>query len=355
MSLITRGYAAAARPVLFRLGGGDPESAHHGTLRALSRVQRHPALLSGVHRLLLADQSPRRLFGVTFPNAVGLAAGMDKDGLALKAWSAMGFGFTEVGTVTARPQPGNEPPRLFRLKESQALINRMGFNNAGATALASRLTELGRLPTPLGISLGKSKVTPVEDAVGDYLTSLRLLAVHADYVAVNVSSPNTPGLRALQEREPLTELLDALTTEADSLAPAGRPVPVLVKIAPDLADDAIADLLQVCTDTGVAGVIATNTTLGRSGIAPRDMSVESQTGGLSGAPLTVRAREVVRFVSGHTDLPVIGVGGIMSVADGLALLDAGASLLQLYTGFIYAGPGLVRDLVQAIAVRDRSS
>ena len=353
MDLISAGYAALARPVLFRMGGGDAEVAHHRTLAALAAAGRRPAALAAVGRLLRADRSPRRLFGVSFPSAVGVAAGIDKDGVALKAWPAMGFGFTEVGTVTSVAQPGNDRPRLFRLPDSQAIVNRMGFNNNGAAALAATLTDTGSLPTPLGISLGKSKVTPVEDAVEDYLNSLRLLHSLADYVAVNVSSPNTPGLRSLQDRGPLTELLGALTGAARTLAASGRPVPILVKIAPDLTDQAIGEVLQVCADCGVAGVIATNTTLRRDGIAPSDRAPAEEAGGLSGAPLTVRAREVVRFVATQTELPVIGVGGIMSAVDGLALLDAGASLLQLYTGFIYAGPGLIRALNQAIADNDR--
>jgi len=348
------GYRAV-RPVLFRLGHGDPEVAHHRTLGWLAAVSRHPAALASVRTLLAADTAPRRVFGITFPNPVGLAAGMDKDGVALPAWPALGFGFTEVGTVTAQAQPGNERPRLFRLPASRALVNRMGFNNAGAAALAARLAVLGPLPRPLGISIGKSKVTPVENAVEDYLTSARLLAPHADYLAVNVSSPNTVGLRTLQDRGPLTELLGALTAASSAASAAGRAVPVLVKIAPDLGNAAIGELLQVCTDTGVAGVIATNTTLDRDGLATDDVTVGWEQGGLSGAPLTRRARDVVAFIAARTDLPVIGVGGIMTPDDGLAMLDAGAALLQLYTGFVYAGPGLVQTLNRRIVADDGRS
>ncbi len=348
-------YRRLARPVLFRLGAGDAETAHHTTLSWLSAVARQPAALRALARLMAHHPAPRTVFGVDFPSVVGLAAGMDKDGVALKAWPALGFGFTEVGTVTAQAQPGNDRPRLFRLRESAAIVNRMGFNNAGADALAARLGRVGRLPTPLGISLGKSKITPVDKAVQDYLTSLRALHSYADYIAINVSSPNTAGLRSLQDKGPLTELLGALTAEAAALTKpwvrGARVVPVLVKIAPDLTDGAIAEVLQVCHDTGAAGVIAANTTLGRNGLRGNDNAVGAQSGGLSGAPLTVRVREVVAFVAGHTDLPVIGVGGIMTPADGLALLDAGASLLQLYTGFIYSGPGLVRGLNRVIAGR----
>lgn len=269
---------------------------------------------------------------------VGLAAGMDKDGVALKAWPAFGFGFVEVGTVTRHAQPGNPRPRLYRLPASEAVINRMGFNNAGAAALADRLRTLGPLRVPLGISIGKSKVTPVDEAVEDYRWSLRALAPYADYFAINVSSPNTPGLRGLQDRAALSSLLGALSGESS--------VPLLVKIAPDLTDDAISELLEVCEEHRVAGLIATNTTIGREGLAPAEVPVGAQPGGLSGRPLAARALSVVTFVAKHTDgrLPIIGVGGIHSVDDAARMLDAGASLIQLYTGFIYRGPGLVRAI-----------
>jgi dihydroorotate dehydrogenase len=248
---------------------------------------------------------------------------------------------------------------MFRLPRSGAVINRMGFNNGGADALAARLAALGGIGVPLGISLGKSKITSVNDAVGDYLTSLRAVYPYADYIAVNVSSPNTPGLRTLQDRGPLDELLAALTAEAGSLAwneherPGHRhgPVPVLVKIAPDLTDDAIGDLLDVCVDRGIAGLIATNTTVSRPGIDPAEARLATESGGLSGRPLGPRALEVVRFVTGRCDLPVIGVGGIGSAEDGLRMLDAGASLLQLYTGFVFGGPPLLTALNRAIAAR----
>ncbi len=272
---------------------------------------------------------------------------MDKDGRALPAWPALGFGFVEVGTVTAHAQPGNERPRLFRLRESGAIINRMGFNNAGAEALAARLAALGPLPVPLGISLGKSKVTPIEDAVDDYVTSLRALRGYGDYFAVNVSSPNTPGLRSLQDAGALGALLTALRRElAATDAGAGRTPKMLVKIAPDLDDSAIAELVGVALAAGVAGLIATNTTLARYGLVGSDRARAGETGGLSGQPLAQRAREVVAFVHKETggDLPIIGVGGISSVADATAMFDAGASLIQLYTGLIYHGPGLVKRI-----------
>ncbi|HEY2792986.1 MAG TPA: quinone-dependent dihydroorotate dehydrogenase, partial [Micromonosporaceae bacterium] len=258
------------------------------------------------------------------------------------AWPALGFGFIEVGTVTAQAQPGNDRPRLFRLRESEAIINRMGFNNHGAAALASRLRALGPLPVPLGISLGKSKVTPIEDAVEDYVTSLRLLDGLGSYFAVNVSSPNTPNLRKLQDADQLSGLLTALR--------AATTTPILVKIAPDLTDDALAELLAVCQSAGVAGLIATNTTLSRNGLVGADTARASEAGGLSGRPLTARAREVVAFVHKETGgaLPIIGVGGIGSADDALAMIDAGASLVQVYSGLIFQGPALVRSINKAL-------
>ncbi|MFI6762122.1 quinone-dependent dihydroorotate dehydrogenase [Micromonospora sp. NPDC050417] len=331
-------FERVVRPGLFRLGGGDAETAHEWTLRRLAGLSRRPAALAAL-RSAYAVAAPRRVFGLDFPNPVGLAAGMDKNGVALPAWPALGFGFVEVGTVTAHAQPGNPRPRLFRLPQSSAVINRMGFNNAGARALADRLAGSRPLGVPLGISLGKSKVTPLDEAVADYLASYRALRDHGDYFAVNVSSPNTPGLRALQDREHLDALLEALVGEK----------PVLVKIAPDLTEPAIAELLAVCLDRGAAGVIATNTTLGRGGLAAADVPRSAEAGGLSGGPLTARAREVVSFVHRETGgrLPVIGVGGIMCPDDANRLFDAGASLVQLYTGFIYRGPGLARAIARA--------
>jgi dihydroorotate dehydrogenase len=339
-------YTRLIRPVLFRIGSGDAEAAHEFTLRALARVSAVPAALAPLRRWF-AVPAPRTVFGVRFPNPVGLAAGMDKNGVALRGWAALGFGHVEVGTVTWHSQPGNPKPRLYRLPASGALINRMGFNNAGARALAERLRALGPLPVPLGISIGKSKVTPVPDAVADYRSSLRELYPYGDYFAVNVSSPNTPGLRGLQDRALLADLLGGLRDEAASLT--GPAKPLLVKIAPDLTDQAIGEVLEVCAEFGVAGLIATNTTLARDGVDPADTAVATQAGGLSGRPLTKRALGVVEFVHRETGgaLPVVGVGGITTVDDALRMLDAGASLVQLYTGFIYAGPGLVRSVSRA--------
>lgn len=311
------------RPALFGIGGGDAETAHETALRWLAAASRRPALLAALSRRY-AVPAPVRLFGVDFPNPVGLAAGMDKDGMALPAWPALGFGFVEVGTVTWHPQPGNDRPRLFRQPGREAIVNRMGFNNQGARALVRRLSEAGPRRVPLGISLGKSRVTPLAEAVADYVASYEALRDHGDYLAVNVSSPNTPGLRTLQDRAHLDALLAALCT-GDK--------PILVKIAPDLTDHAVAELLQVCADRGAAGVIATNTTA-------------TPSGGLSGRPLADRAREVVAFVARHCDLPVVGVGGITSTDDAARMFDAGASLVQLYTGFVYHGPHLVRSVAR---------
>ena len=330
-------FERAVRPVLFRLGGGDAEKAHEFTLQRLAGVARRPRTLA-LLRSRYAASAPVEAFGVRFPNPVGLAAGMDKNGVALPAWPALGFGFVEVGTVTAQAQPGNDRPRLFRLRDSEAIINRMGFNNAGAAALAARLEALGPLGVPLGVSLGKSKVTPLEEAVQDYLTSYNLVQPYADYIAVNVSSPNTPGLRALQDKSALAALLGALVGKT----------PVLVKIAPDLTDSAISELLEVCLSAGAAGLIATNTTLARDQLAAADQPRAGEAGGLSGRPLTERARKVVHFVHEETGgaLPIIGVGGIIEPDDAARLFDAGASLVQLYTGFIYKGPALVKAVAR---------
>lgn len=340
-------YRRVARPLLWR---ADVETAHHGAVVAAQLLGatwpgRAATSLGGYAVGPAAPPEPVELLGLRFPHRVGLAAGMDKDGRGVATWGALGFGHVELGTVTALPQPGNPRPRLVRLPESRAVINRMGFNNQGVHALADRLRAAraaGLVRVPVGVSIGKSKVTPVEDAVQDYLTSVAALEGLADYLAVNVSSPNTPGLRSLQDAGPLAELLTAV------VGAAGR-VPVLVKLAPDLSDAALDEALDVALAAGVAGVIATNTTLSREGVAPRERTrAEAEAGGLSGAPLTLRAREVVRHVAAHTDVPVIGVGGVMSGDDARALVDAGASLVQLYTGLVYAGPTLVADAVDAV-------
>ena len=347
--IIDLGYRGVLRPLLFRAYDGDPERVHEQTLAAIARIGRSRPALAAVARLCARHRAPATVAGIQFPGLVGLAAGMDKDGVGIRTWNSLGFGFVELGTVTAQPQSGNDKPRLFRLPESSAIINRMGFNNLGAAALAERLAaaEVSRgnlaVGIPIGISVGKTKKVALAEAVEDYLASLRTVARYADYLAINVSSPNTPGLRSLQDARALAELVSALVNEAWRLAAGAVPVPIFVKLAPDLTEAALEEVVGVCTEVGAEGLIATNTTLDRDGIAP-DQPLAAEAGGLSGAPLARRARQVVRFLAGRTTLPIIGVGGIMSRDDGQAMLDAGASLLQIYTGYVYAGPSLVNDL-----------
>lgn len=340
-------YRRVVRPLLWRL---DAERAHHATvavaqgLGATAPTRALTTLAGYAVGGLGPGAAPVELLGLRMRHRVGLAAGLDKDGRAVATWGALGFGHVELGTVTALPQPGNPRPRLFRLPRSGAVINRMGFNNDGVHALARRLRaarEAGLVDLPVGVSIGKSKVTPVGEAVGDYLTSVAALDGLADYLAVNVSSPNTPGLRSLQDAGPLRELLTEVVRAAGG-------TPVLVKLAPDLADPALDEALEVATGAGVAGVIATNTTLSRDGVVQAEQQLaRAEAGGLSGAPLTRRAREVVAHVVARTDLPVVGVGGIMTADDARAMLDAGAGLVQLYTGLVYAGPGLLGEAVRA--------
>ncbi len=354
-------YRRAVRPALFRLGGGDAETAHERTLAILGRLAGHPRLGARLRGYQMAAAGPRTVFGIRFPGPVGLAAGMDKDGRAVPAWPALGFGFVEIGTVTWHPQPGNPRPRLFRLVDSGAVVNRMGFNNAGARALAATLADwrerVGPPAVPVGISLGKSKITPLDRAVDDYVDSLRVLYPHGDYFAINVSSPNTPGLRALQDREQLATLLAALRAEVRARVDAGEPDrPLLVKIAPDLTGAAIGEVLEVCAEHQVSGLIATNTTIARDGLAATDQALAAESGGLSGRPLATGARRVVEFVARETAgrLPIIGVGGIADPDGARRLLDAGASLLQLYTGLIFEGPGLIRRINRAVPAPQRA-
>ncbi len=346
-------YKKILRPILFRAAGGDAEAIHEFTLTMLSLLGRvRPAAELAQRVWAIHDPAlERTLFGVRFPNPLGLAAGMDKNGVALPAWAALGFGFVEAGTVTWRAQPGNPRPRIFRLPKYAALINRMGFNNAGAVALAARLQEIGAPPLPVGISLGKSRVAPLEAATEDYCASFRAIYDHGSYFALNISSPNTPGLRSLQDRAQLGELLSALQTMNRRISHARQhtPKPLLVKIAPDLSDTAISELLEVCAEHAVSGIIATNTTISRSGVTDHPRAGEP--GGLSGRPLTVRALQVVQFIRREAGpgLPIIGVGGIFSPDDALRMRYAGADLLQIYTGLIYEGPGIVRQIVRALA------
>jgi dihydroorotate dehydrogenase len=349
---VSAAYERLARRALFATGSGDPEAAHARVLRTLGLISDSPGTRAVLNRVPRVG-APVTAFGLKFGNPVGLAAGMDKDAVAIPAWAALGFGFVEVGTVTWHDQAGNPRPRLYRLSASEAIINRMGFNNAGAEAMAARLERLGRSPIPVGISLGKSKVTPVADATGDYLSSLKVLLPYADYVAVNVSSPNTPDLRSLQDRAALDELLRELRGHTVAEAGPGGPKPLLVKIAPDLTDAAVGEVLEVCSARGVAGIVATNTTVERAGLAPDDAARAAQSGGLSGRPLRDRALAVVRLVVAESGgaLPVVGVGGIGSPDDAMRMFDVGAVLVQLYTGLVYRGPGLVHGIARAAAAR----
>ncbi len=286
------------------------------------------------------ERRPVEVFGLTFPNPVGLAAGMDKGAEALQAWEDLGFGFVEAGTITAHAQPGNDKPRCFRYPPLKALINRMGFNNPGAAAVAEALAKkkaAGRWPKiPVGLNLGKSKRTPLEDAAADYATSFRHLLPYGDFFVINVSSPNTPGLRQLQDRDALAEIISTLQEVNASK-------PLLVKMAPDLADEAVREMADLAERSGLAGLIATNTTLDHSSVpAGRD-----EVGGLSGAPLLERSTAVLRILREHTDLPLIASGGVMSAEAAAAKLAAGATLVQIYTGFVYQGPQLIRDIVRA--------
>jgi dihydroorotate dehydrogenase len=350
-------YRRAVRPLLFARDR-DPETVHGEVLRLLAGISRSPALTRALALvgggLVGAARDPRlerQVFGLRFPNPIGLAAGFDKNGVAAPALAALGFGFVEIGTVTRLPQAGNPRPRLFRLPADGALINRMGFNNAGAAAVAAQLARLPRPGVPLGVSLGKSRATPLEEAEGDYLSALELLYPYADYFAINVSSPNTPGLRALQERARLDALLAALTGRLGALEAAEgrtRGRPLLVKVSPDLEGAALTDVVEVCLARGVDGLIATNTTLGREGLS----ASVTQEGGLSGRPLHARAVGAVgrlRALAGER-LPIVGCGGVSTPDDAMRMLDAGATLLQLYTGFIYEGPGLAPRLARALAV-----
>jgi len=348
-------YRRLVRPLLFQLTRGDPEQAHDLTVALLHRLGDSPLLrlASGGLGPLHDPRLERQVCGIRFPNPVGLAGGFDKNGVAVPALAALGFGFIELGTVTRRPQPGNPRPRMFRLPASHALINRMGFNNLGAAALAERLQHIWPPGVPVGVSLGKNKDTPEAEAAEDYCQVLRLVYPYLDYLAVNVSSPNTAGLRNLQGHDALDDLLLRLQGTALELAAGGPPKPLLVKIAPDLSREQLQELLAVCEARGVAGLIATNTTLARDGLADGDRAVAREAGGLSGRPLTERSRELVAFIHRETGgrLPIIGVGGIMEVDDALRMLDAGASLVQLYTGLVYGGVGLVGKINRALLRR----
>jgi len=331
-----------ARPFLFAL---DPETAHDLTFAALDRAAHWHVAQAIAARV---PASPVTVMGIAFPNRVGLAAGLDKNGAHLPGLATLGFGFLEIGTVTPRAQPGNPKPRMFRIRQAHAIVNRMGFNNGGVEALVANVMRAG-YGGVLGINIGKNFDTPNERAADDYVTCLRAVYPHAHYVAVNVSSPNTKGLRDLQSEAALSGLLTTLKREQDALAQVhGRYVPLAIKIAPDLADDALAGLARVFTACRIDAVIATNTTIARDAVA--GMPHANEGGGLSGAPLRERATAVVAILARELAgaLPIIGVGGIESGAHAREKIAAGASLVQLYTGLVYRGPGLVRECVRAL-------
>ncbi len=337
---MSRFFQKLLRPVLFRL---SPEAAHELAMKAL-RTGLVPGVTGSVSEKARAILAVER-FGLRFPNPLGLAAGFDKNAVAVNQLAALGFGFIEVGTVTFRPQPGNEKPRLFRLPEDKALINRLGFNNEGAAIVTERLAALER-ECIVGVNIGKNKDVPNEEAVENYLASFDLAHPVADYISVNVSSPNTPNLRELQEAESLRELLAALMKRNTEL---GRK-PLLVKIAPDLENTAVIEAVDICLETGIDGIIATNTTISREGLRTPNVDAIGA-GGLSGKPLQERSNEVISVIFKHAGarLPIIGVGGIFTAQDAYDKIAAGASLLQAYTGFIYGGPYFARDVVNGLA------
>lgn len=353
-------YRDAIRPLLFTLVKTDPEWMHHQALRSLSWLGEncHRPQNIWMNRLLvrsfcLSDaRLEQTLFGIKFSNPIGLAAGFDKDGVAVSLWSNFGFGFAELGTVTFHAQPGNPRPRLFRLPQDKAVLNRMGFNNSGAEAMAMRLAKVKQkltLPIPIGLNLGKSKSTPLAEAAKDYLNSFRLLKNYGDYFVVNVSSPNTPGLRSLQDAPMLSSILEALQQENTTQTP------IFVKIAPDLEWEAIADIIALAKTYQLAGIIATNTTIAREGlktqvIAQTGKSPKEEAGGISGAPLRERSTEVIRFIWQQTagQIPIIGVGGVFTAEDAWEKITAGASLVQLYTGWIYEGPAMVSRILKGL-------
>jgi dihydroorotate dehydrogenase len=342
-------YQRYVLPLLLRV---DPEATHDRTLSALALAQRWSAGRAILRRLAgNIPQNGVQLFGLNFPNILGVAAGFDKSVRVAPGLAILGFGHIETGTITPRPQVGNPKPRVFRLLQDEALINRMGFPNIGADAAVARLRDLAKVDRQyvLGVSIGKQKDTALADAVIDYLTVLHATYMYADYLAVNISSPNTPELRNLQGSRYLADLLSALMSESHMLAQKHGIVkrPLLVKIAPDLNWGELDSILQVALDQGVDGIIATNTTVGRAGLQGTN---RSERGGMSGVPLSIQSTKIIRYIAQHTDglMPIIGVGGIRSAADVQAKIDAGASLVQLYTGLVYQGPGLAGRILRSL-------
>ncbi|MBK8546960.1 MAG: quinone-dependent dihydroorotate dehydrogenase [Saprospiraceae bacterium] len=337
-------YRYLIKPIFFLL---PPERAHEITMYIWKFLNSIP-FFQDMMRKYYGYKNPllkRKIWGLDFQNPVGLAAGFDKDGRYYNEMSHLGFGFIEIGTVTPKPQEGNPQPRLFRLPEDEALINRMGFNNHGAEAMAKRLKNRKKTGVIIGGNIGKNKSTSNENAIHDYVSCLRTLYDHVDYFVVNVSSPNTPGLRELQDKGPLMEIMSGLKSEISK-----KPVqkPILLKIAPDITDSQLDDIIEIVLTTGTDGIIATNTTIKRDDLHTDTTSIGA--GGLSGKPLTSRSTEVIRYLHTHSkgNIPIIGVGGISSPKDVIEKLEAGAVLVQIYTGLIYEGPGLVKKILKEI-------
>ena len=332
------------RPILFAL---DPERAHHAAFAALDA---QAALgLARVWAGQLPAPKPIKIMGISFPNRVGLAAGLDKDAKHLRGLSQLGFGFIEVGTLTPKAQPGNATPRMFRLPEHEGLINRLGFNNGGVDDAVKRLTARD-LIIPVGVNIGKNAATPIENAVDDYLIAMRAVYATADYIAINISSPNTKNLRDLQAPDSVAALVKRIVREGELLTKSsGQRKPIAVKIAPDLDDSMVGDVVSAIIDAGADAIISSNTTVSRDGVAGH--AYAAQTGGLSGAPLTRRADAMLEKVvkAASFRVPIIGVGGIMSVDDAQRKIEIGASLIQIYTGMLYRGPGFVGELVRGLA------
>jgi dihydroorotate dehydrogenase len=342
-------YRNLVRPILFRQ---DAERAHDFTLKILARAGRDEFICNAIGKIFSAPELPVELFGLKFPNPVGVAAGMDKFAAAVPVWEKLGFGFCELGGVTCHAQPGNPAPRMFRAAAAEAIINRMGFNNCGAEILAQKILawkNSGRWPNhPVGINLGKSKITPLENAAEDYANSFRVLRGLADFFVVNVSSPNTPNLRQLQDKTALDEILAAI----QELNEVGKPI--LVKVAPDLSFEALDEILELVAPRNISGIVATNTTISRP--QTNDSAAQkiySETGGLSGKPLRARSTEIIRHLHKQTKgkLPVIGVGGIFDAEDAWEKITAGASLLQIYTSLVYEGPGIIKEIVTGLRSR----
>jgi len=345
-------YRKMVRPIFFKM---DPETAHHVTisgLQAMGKIPGGTSLLSMMYGVRETPELSMDLWGIRFPNPIGLAAGLDKDGQAVRAFSSIGFGFIEVGTVTPKPQPGNELPRLYRLVQDEALINRMGFNNRGAAYLAKQLDRIQRLKQqriPIALNIGKNKLTSNETATDDYIECIRILYPYGDFFVVNISSPNTPDLRKLQHGDELRQLLEAVTQEMDvQKEKYQRQLPILIKIAPDLGDEELEQVVETISKSRISGIIATNTTISRDGLTHQN---SREIGGLSGKPLAKRSTEVIRSIYKLTGgrIPIIGSGGVFTAEDAYEKIKAGASLVEIYTALIYSGPGVNQQITRGLS------